>query len=160
MTVFINNVSQNDKATYFLLFKVLNEKTAAKHYVGLLGQPFRGTIHHHMVGDNMRTTFLNPQTKKMDLGLPFVEDAETGEMKELKVAPQLGKTQCFLWNFPDMEQWGSLAYEDSTELSFSQKKIKAALNFPGSKIEALLDAVPDAEPEDTEVHAAEWELDV
>ncbi len=154
ITVFLDNVSTNEKAGYFKLFQKMNERYGAKHYTGLLGKTFKVVVHHYAKGDKVIAKLTNPISNEIDVAPPFVENADTGELIELTVAPQVSPTRCFLWNFPSVAQWKSLTFQvDSTEDSYSQKQIKASLGFVGSKVEEVVTAAESTMP--TEIDPTE-----
>lgn len=157
------NLSLNEKARYFKLFQLLNYKGTAKHAASLLGEAYRGrVIHREYIGKDGKPrkiaelydkklgtyTITPPRVEAVD------EDGEpTGEYREVKVAPALSDLRCFLWNYPDMEQWQSIfidgEYEErkneagevvapARSKNQFQLKIAAAVNYKGSPIEQLL----------------------
>lgn len=156
------NLSLSDKARFFKLFQLLNYKGTAKIAAELLGEPYRGRIvHREYTGkDGKQHKVAELFDKKLGvytIQQPRVEETidgePTGNWVQVKVAPALSDLRCFLWNHPDMEQWDSLfidgTYEErkneageviapARSKNKYQLKIRTALNFAGSPVEALL----------------------
>lgn len=164
-------LSLNEKARFFKLVQLLNWQGKHKHIVGALGEGFRAEILHRKYKkadgtEGVAAELYNKATGSFTISPPRVEDAETGEWKALTIDAPITPIKCFLWDYPDMEQWASIFIEGEYEAleakdgkparparskNVIQNKIKAALNFPGSPIATLLAAngqqldLPDSE---------------
>jgi len=152
--------SQHVKANLMKLFAKMNYDKSATHFAELLGHAYRGRVYH-------REYEVNGQ-KRIHAGLrnddgysitpPVMEimDEATGEVsvKPVKVAEALTELKLFLWDNPDLDQWASIyidgehpEYRDDAgrvvrparSKNVIQDKIKAALNWPGSPMQRLLE---------------------
>lgn len=164
------NLSLNEKANFFKLFKRMNYKGTAKHMSELLGEPFRGVIVHNVVGagTDKEVTFANLRDDSgFTIAPPRYDDPETGETKEVVVAPAVSALRLFIWNAkPEYlkPMWDSLFIDGSygegdkaKSKNVLQNAIKGAVNYVGSPIYNLLQAggaEPDL-PDTDEVPAAD-----
>jgi hypothetical protein len=163
------NLSLNEKANFFKLFKRMNYKGTAKHMSELLGEPFRGVVYHNVVGEGDKAvTFANLRDDSgFSVAPPRYEDPETGETKEVVVAPAISELRLFVWNAkPEYlkPMWDSLFIDGSYGEGDKQKSknvfqnaIKASVGYVGSPIYNLLQAggaEPDL-PDTDEVPAAD-----
>lgn len=165
------SLSLSEKARFFKLVQLLNWQGKHKHIVGALGEGFRAEILHRKYkktdgSEGVAAELYNKATGSFTISPPRVEDAETGEWKAITIDPPITPLKCFLWDYPDMDQWASIFIEGEYEASVAkdgkpgrlaksknviQNKIKAAINFPGSPIATLLAAngqnidLPDSE---------------
>lgn len=139
------NLSTNEKARFFKLFRVMNWEGKATHMAQLLGEPFAGTIVHKKGVKDPNKVYANLYdhvTGSWTIRPPRVEETDpetgepTGKFKRIKVGEAVGEQRLFLWDFPDLEQWASIFIEGDN--NFLQDRVKAALNFPGSPAEAML----------------------
>ncbi|QPB11270.1 hypothetical protein [Providencia phage PSTNGR1] len=160
------NLSLNEKANFFKLFKKLNYNGEAKHCSQLLGKHWLVTVVHDVKGEgdskkvyaNLRNedgwTFRPPQR--------IEGDELAGDVKIIPIkAPEvLSELRLFLWDFPSKEMWESLYIEGEYEerkdektgkvispaksKNVIQNKIKSANNWVGSPMHELL-AGGDAE---------------
>lgn len=133
----------NEKANLYKLFKAMNYDGTATHFAQLLGKDFLGTVVHSKKGDKVYASL------RSDAGYtvrkPFVEDAETGEVKRIVADAPVSPLRLFLWNMADLEQWSSLFITE--QRNPFQKTIRQADNFVGSLIHTeLLQAGLDATP--------------
>ncbi len=166
------NKSLNDKAGFFKLFQRMNYAGKAQHMAQLLGDAYRVEVFHNTVaakeGKEARV-FVNLRKDGEPYAIlpPVTTNEETGETTTVAVEPQRSQQRLFLWDFADLEQWGSLFIEGEWEARKDEKtgeitkpaqsknvlqgRVAAALNFKGSPIQQLLAAggvkidVPDAE---------------
>lgn len=168
-------LSQNEKATFYKLFKRLNADGKATHMAQFLGQGegidcagFIGTVVHVTKGEGAdKKTYANLRDADgLTIRTPFLQDPETGDMVAVKVAPAVGKISCFLWAFADKEMWDALfidgkwddkkdsagkVIKEGTSKNYWQNRIMSAINFAGSPAGALVAGggdepdLPDAE---------------
>lgn len=157
------NRSLNEKANFFKLFKRMNYKGAAKHMSELLGEPFRGVVHHNVVGEGDKAvTYANLRDDSgFTISPPRYDDPETGETKEVVVAPAISELRLFVWGAkPEFlkPMWDSLFIDGTYGEGDKQKsknvfqnQIKGAVDYVGSPIYNLLQAggvepdLPDAD---------------
>lgn len=144
------NHSLNEKATFFKLFKRMNYKGGASHMSQLLGEAFRGTVFHNVVGEGEKQrTYANLRDDSgFSIAPPRYEDPETGEARELVVEPALSPMRLFVWNAPAEHlkpMWDTLFIDGSygegdkaVSKNVFQNKIKAATDYVGSPIYNLL----------------------
>lgn len=139
------NLSTNEKARFFKLFQLMNWEGKATHMAQLLGQPFAGTIVHKKGVRDPNKVYANLYdhvSGSWTIRPPRIEETDpetgepTGKFKRIKVGEAISELRLFLWDFPDLEQWASIFIEGDN--NFLQHRVKAALNFSGSPIEALL----------------------
>lgn len=146
------NLSLNEKAWFYKIFKAMNYSGEATHIAQLLGQEFLGeVIHKTSKAGNVYAGL------KGDAGYtiraPYVEDPETGETRKVPAGPQLSEIRCFLWDFASKEMWDSIFIEGQYDeekdsegkvtrkarsKNVFQEQIKAAVNFEGSPIAEVL----------------------
>ncbi|APU00316.1 hypothetical protein HOR55_gp29 [Ralstonia phage RS-PII-1] len=151
--------SLNEKAGYYKLFKVMNYDGSAKIMAQLLGKAFLGTIFHKKFkrkdgSEGIEPILKNPDTGAFTIRAPFIEDAESGETRPVKVDEPLTPLKLFLWNNPSKAMWASIhipgEYEerknDAGEVvaparskNVFQERIKKATNYVGSPIAQLLE---------------------
>ena len=167
------NLSLNEKAWFYKIFKAMNYNGEATHIAQLLGQDFLGTVHHNKVGDK---TYANLRNESgYTIRAPFHEDLE-GTVHRVEAGTQISETRCFLWDYCDKAMWDSLYIEGQYDevkddagkvikparsKNVFQDQIRRAVNFPGSPVAELLSdgdldltepAVdPAVEPENKEV---------
>lgn len=162
------NLSLNEKANFYKLFRAMNYDGSATHIAQLLGNEFLGTVVHNKSKDGKRTYANLRDDSGYTIRKPFVEDPETGETRKIPAAPQISETRCFLWDYADKEMWDSLFIDGEYEAEKNdagevtrparsknvfQNRIKEAVNFPGSPIAEILEhgalnLSPDEVPED------------
>ena len=150
-------LSLNEKANFFKLFNRMNYTQAARHMAELLGEGFKCEVFHDKWTDRMgkeRTdvTFRGPAGYAIEPPRKEDEDSETGWV-DVTVPAARSEIKCFLWEHPDMEQWGGLFIEGeyperrdektgvvtpAKSKNVLQNKIKAAVNFQGSAMHTLL----------------------
>lgn len=146
------NLSLNEKAWFYKIFKALNYSGEATHIAQLLGQEFLGEVIHKTSKKGNVYAGL-----KGDAGYtiraPYVEDPETGETRKVPAGPQLSEIRCFLWDFASKEMWDSIFIEGQYDeekdsegkvtrkarsKNVFQEQIKGAVNFEGSPIAEVL----------------------
>jgi hypothetical protein len=158
------NLSLNEKARFFKLFRVMNYKGDAQHMVQLLGDPFKGRIVHRKFKGKDGKERIVAELYDKELGAytiapPRVDVVDpdtqmpTGEVRVVNVPPALTPLKGFVWSLADKEQWDSLFIEgeyperknDKGEVTAPAKSknvlqntIKAATNFKGSPIYTVL----------------------
>jgi hypothetical protein len=131
------NMSTNEKAKAFKLFKKLNYKGTAKRFSQLLGEGYLMLIEHSKpkkAGDPIKHQvnlegFLPPYDTMTKVPYPIPEAADN-------------LYKLFLWNTPNLTQWTSLfvdgKWDDGKSKNKQQDKIMLANNFSGSPVENLL----------------------
>ncbi|NUX98766.1 hypothetical protein [Paraburkholderia youngii] len=157
------NKSLNEKAGFYKLFKTMNYEGKAKIMAQLLGNDYIGTVVHRTYkgrdGKDRTIAELYDKTAgAYTVEAPFVEDMDTGETRRRNVPPAITPVKVFLWNSPSKEMWDSIFIDgeyperknDKGEVTAPAKSknkfqlaIRAAKNFKGSPIEALLDGIDD-----------------
>jgi len=168
--------SRHIKANIVKLFNKMNYEGRATHFAELLGNAYRGRVHHreYEVGGQKRVYASLRNDDGYSITPPVVEvmDDATGDVvvKPIKVAEPLTELKLFLWDNPDMEQWASIYIDgefperrDDTgkiinparSKNVIQNKIKTALNWVGSPMQRLLEegelgevGEPDETPDD------------
>lgn len=149
----IDNVSQNEKATYFKLFAKMNWDQKAKHFSQLLGKAFRVQI-SHWVPDAAKPDEKVAQIAKDGILVPYYDDPETGEKKVINPPAPKNPLRLFVWaSAPEHigPLWESIFIDGSYTVgegdkqktvsrNFWQDTIRKATNFEGSAIQAFLAA--------------------
>lgn len=148
--------SQNEKAPFYKLFRRMNADGSKKIYAELLGNAYRGTIHHNKVGEGAEArTYANLTDKDGGFTItdPWFDDPESGERKTLAVDEPQSPIRCFLWDYADQEQWDSIfidgeweakAAEDGKPAREAKSKnvhqefIRKASNWIGSPMSEIL----------------------
>lgn len=168
------NLSLNEKANFYKLFKRMNHTGEFTHMAQMLGKEFLGTVVLRKSKDGKKTYANLRDDGGYTIRPPYVEDPETGETRKIEVQPALTPLKCFLWNYCDQEQWDSIfidgRWDDQTDeagnvvkegrsKNIHQNRIKEAQNFPGSPAAELLFAggsadLPDAEKPERKDEAA------
>lgn len=158
LTIYIEeSKSLNEKANFFKLFSKMNHEGKSKHIVALLGNAYRGVIHHRKFkradGSEGVVAELRAKGEPYDIKPTFYMDEESGTMKNVQVEALRSAERVFLWDRPDLDQWGSIFIEGEYEerkdeagkvtkpaksKNVYQARIMSALNFKGSPIETLL----------------------
>lgn len=148
------NLSLNEKAALFKLFKVMNAAYGNKftHIAELLGEGFKGTVEHKVKKKGEKSvTYAN----LVNIRKAEIEDEETGTMKPQIVPPALSEIKGFLWDQADMEMWNDIFIpgeyperkNDKDEVTAParsknviQQQIMKAINFKGLPIYGLIKA--------------------
>jgi hypothetical protein len=153
------NYSLNEKASFFKIFQRMNYRQDAQHIVQLLGEGFKGEIHHRKwVGkdgkERIDVTLKGPGGYTIAPPRKEDEDSETGYVA-VAVPEATSPIRCFLWEQADLNQWSSLFIEGeyperkddkgnvtapAKSKNVFQNTIKNAVNFKGSPIYTLLAA--------------------
>jgi hypothetical protein len=164
------NLSLNEKAHFYKLFQRMNHTQQAKHMAELLGNGYKAQIVHDKWTGQDGKERITATLKAADgytIQPARVEDDEVeGGWRALEVPPAISSIRCFLWDYADLDQWGSLFIDgefperknDKGEViakakskNVFQDRIKRAVNFSSSPMYALLTAggakldIPDAE---------------
>lgn len=139
------NLSRNEKARSYLLFKRMNYKGLAKQFIGLLGEAFLLPCTYEVSKKDASKAYFTMQYT--DIKPPFIEDLETGETKTVEVpaAPDDAYTY-FLWDNPDqadlLQTFHDLHIEgnwdDGKSKNRFQNKIMSAVNFTDSPLHVAL----------------------
>lgn len=150
------NISQNEKSAYYKLFRKMAEGTQSKIFPELLGNGYKVTLEHNVVGEgNDKKTYVNLTDKdgNYTIAVPFFDNPETGERVGLVVPEAKSQPKCFMWNYADKEQWDSIFIDGEWEAKAAedgkpareaksknifQNRIKAALNWIGSPMQERL----------------------
>lgn len=158
------NLSLNEKAHFFKLFNRMNYAGDAQHIVQLLGRPYKGRIIHRTYkgrdGKDRIVAELFDKATGYTIEPPRydVTDPDSGEVLETKVKqvePAMTDLKAFLWEYSDLSDWAALFIDGeyperkddkgvvtakAKSKNVLQNKIKAAGNFVGSPIYALIAA--------------------
>jgi hypothetical protein len=157
------NLSMNEKAGFYKLFKRMNHTQSAKHMSQLLGKPFLGTIVHNTHGEGAdKKTFAN---LKDDNGFTIRPPFREGEDEEgnicsipVEVDPAISPLKCFIWQAATPEhqkmfwdsifidgRWDDVVDEKTGAVTRSGKSknywqglIRTAKNYKGSPMADLL----------------------
>jgi len=144
------NKSTSEKAGYYKLFRKMNHTGKHKVFAQMLGEGFRGKLRHNIVGEGAdKRTYVNltDEDGSYQIAAPYYNDEETGERKDVTIPPMIGPERCFIWAFPDKEQWDSLFIDGEWEAkegkparpkNVYQTQIKEAKNWVGSPMQELL----------------------
>jgi hypothetical protein len=160
-------LSRSEKANATKLFAAMNHEGKHNHFAQMLGEAFLGEVVHRKYprrsDDKSKpeswtglAAEFRAKGQPYTIRAPKVYNATTEEMDVVKVDPALTPLRCFVWDFADQEQWDSL-FIDGTYPEIKddagkvilpertrnvlQAKIKAAVNFEGSPLDALLQGV-------------------
>jgi hypothetical protein len=151
------NYSLNEKASFFKIFQRMNYRQDAQHIVQLLGEGFKGEIHHRAWRgkdgkERIDVTLKGPGGYTIAPPRKEDEDSETGYVA-VAVPEAISPIRCFLWEQADLNQWSSLFIEGeyperkddkgniiapAKSKNVFQNTIKNAVNFKGSPIYTLL----------------------
>lgn len=147
------NLSLNERAWFYKIFRAMNYSGEATHIAQLLGHEFIGEIQHKTSKrGNVYPTLKNDNG--YTIRAPFVEDPETGETRKVPAGPQISETRCFLWDFASKEMWDSLYIDGeypekkddkgnvvlpAKSKNVFQEAIMAAKNWEGSPMHELLE---------------------
>lgn len=147
----IENLSLNEKANFYKLFKAMNYDGSATHIAQLLGREYLGTVVHVKKDKNVYANLRDDNG--YTIRSPYYEDPVSGETHFLQAGPQISDIRCFLWDYADKEMWDSLYIEGQYDeekddegkvtrpaksKNVFQEEIKAAVNFEGSPIAEIL----------------------
>lgn len=160
MTITVNeNISLNEKANFFRLFKRLNHTGEYTHFAQLLGKGFLGTIVHAADKKDPKIIYANLRDDSGYTIRPAYHEDLEGNSVKVEVDAPLSPLRCFLWNFASKDMWDSLfidgRWEDKKDdkgevikegasKNYIQNRIKAATNFAGSPIAEILFSGGDA----------------
>lgn len=169
----------NDKAKYTKLFNQMRSgRDDVTHMAQMIGEPLRFKVFHNVSKNkaSKETTYANLWDKDgvMDIGVPkFQPDPLVDEWKDMPVAEATLPFKLFLFNNPTPETWDSIFIDGTrkvkdgdveTEVSknWIQELIMSAVDFEGSRLEAMLGGMDEAElpiGEETEEEEAEDEAE-
>jgi len=142
----ITRTGLNEKSGLYKLFKTMNYNNKATHIAELLGDEFFLKIDHEKGIDGVVRTVAGNATNGFQIFPPTLEsedDEGNVVINKVKVADAISPYRMFLWDNPDMQQWDSLFIDGGTaekSNNYFQNTIKAALNYEGSAIQALLES--------------------
>lgn len=156
------NLSLNEKANFYKLFKKLNYNNEATHCSQLLGKHWLVTVVHTHVGEgNDKKTYANLRNDDGWTFRPPVRiegDELAGTAKEIPIAApeRLSELRLFLWDFASKPMWESIYIEGQYDAVIDEKtgkeirpaksknvlqeKIMSANNWIGSPMQELLGA--------------------
>lgn len=169
-------LSLSEKAKFFKMFKRMNQLKQVKHIAQLLGEAFIGNITHNTPkakeGEAKPRTYANLYDENgYTMRPPKVENVDpiagTTTTIDVPVDPPKLPLKVFLWKYATKGQWddifidgkwddkkdektGAIIKEGASK-NYLQNRIRAAVNFAGSPIEALLSSggqaldIPEAE---------------
>jgi hypothetical protein len=162
-------LSRNEKANASKIFKAMNHTGKHVHFAQMLGEAFVGEViqrkYPRRSDDKSKPdTWTGVAADLRAKGQPYTMKApyrtnDDDEQVLVQVDRAITPLRCFLWEHADREQWDSLFIEgeypevkdDAGKVilpartrNVLQATIKRAVNFPGSKIEALLSGVSPA----------------
>jgi hypothetical protein len=155
--------SLSEKAWFYKIFKVLNWDNSATHFAQLVGRHFLATVVHTKgkgdkvwAGFKLPTaqgggyTFAAPTYNPVD---PETQMPDVTIVKEFPKPRVYSEPRVFLWDYASREMWDSLyidgMYDERKDdkgnvisparsKNVIQNKIKAAKNFPGSPVAAII----------------------
>jgi hypothetical protein len=131
------------------LFKALNYDNSCKHILQMAGRACVGTIMHRKDDKGNVYANLKDEARRWHILPPFIEDLDTGEVKQYN-SPQLhGKPCFFLWepsaalidDTTYLAMWESIYREGN---NWIQEKVKSNLKFNGSRLQGLLNGTHNA----------------
>lgn len=148
------NLSLNEKANFYKLFKRMNHTGEYTHMAQMLGKEFLGTVVNVTKGEgNDKRTYSNLRDDGgYTIRPPFHEDLEGNSVK-VEVQPALTPLKCFLFDYATKDMWDSIfidgRWDDKTDdngkvikegrsKNIWQEQIKKAKNWPGSAMAELL----------------------
>lgn len=140
------NLSQNEKATAFKLFKKMNAKGVHKHFAQMLNECFIIPIVHSKDKTDPKKVYANLDFDNLRAAIDPItyQPYPVPEITDEKVF------KLFLWDTPTQECWDSLyidgTNDDGKSKNYLQEKILGAVDFPGSPLEQLLGAGGKALP--------------
>lgn len=149
-------LSLSEKANFYKLFNAMrNGREDITHMAQMLGEPFRGRIYHSEPSKDGRVYARLRNDAGYSIAPPYIEDAETGESRKVKVPEAISPLRLFVWDMASKEMWDSLfidgEYEEGKTKNVFQEAIANAKNFPGSAIHQLLaGAYGDDDDDDTD----------
>ncbi|ALF01657.1 hypothetical protein CPT_Percy23 [Caulobacter phage Percy] len=149
--------STSEKSHYFRLFKSMNYDGTATHMAKLLGRAFMGNVRHQPTKKDPTKKYasLRDLNNIFTIRAPVYEDPITNEKKNLEVPPMVGPAKVFLFDHASKPMWDSLfidgMYEEkrnekgevtheAKSKNWLQERIMSAMNFPGSKLAAMVQA--------------------
>lgn len=135
-------LSLSEKAHFFKIFNAMrNGREDITHMAQMLGEPFRGRIYHNEGKEGK--VFANLRNESgYTITSPYIEDAETGESRKVKVPEAVSQLRLFVWDQPSKEMWDSLfidgEFDEGKTKNVFQAAILSAANYKGSPLEQLL----------------------
>ena len=139
--------SNHEKATLFKLFARMNPERTYSHIAQMLGDAFLGKVYHDTFktesGADRTIARLRPKGGEYHIDPPFIEDVETGEVKEVVVDEPMSEPQIFFWETPTLEDWDNLyidgEYEDGRSKNVLQETLRRAVDWVDSPMYKLLE---------------------
>ena len=92
------NINKSDslKGDYMPLFNALNYDNSCKHILQMAGRACVGNIMHRKADNGSVYANLKDDARKWHIFPPFVEDLDTGEVKQYNILPLHGAPNFFL----------------------------------------------------------------
>lgn len=141
----------NEKALFYKLYKGMKGKRSddeISHISQMLGEAFLIEVEHSKPNKDKKV-----YANITSVTAPEMEDAITGKVTKLPVPKALSPVRAFIFDVPSLAAWNKLFIDGKQERNgeqvsknYLQEKIAKAINFAGSKLEAMLegaDALPD-----------------
>jgi len=152
-------LTNNEKGNINKLFKKMNYEGKASHFVELLGNAYRGRIHHvEKERDGEKVVYANLRNEDgYTIGPAVVETVDDDgnvSVKKIKVAEPVSELKAFVWDLASKEMWDAIyidgEYEEKRDekgkvvrpaksKNVIQEKIMAAKNWIGSPMQVILD---------------------
>lgn len=125
----------NERSKAFKMFEMMNYKKDKKNFAQMLGDAFLVHIKHVKSSNGAMRARLDTD----DIRPPL--DPLTQRPYPVPEAPE-NLYRVLLWDAPTLEQWKSIEIQGTTDAgkskNFLQEECLAALDFPGSKLEQLI----------------------
>lgn len=146
----------SEKASYKKLVNKLIYGRPITHIARCLGNAYIfNIIHNESEVNGVKKVYANIQDDNGWLiEPPKVEDAITGEVKNVNVPEHMNPLKIFLWDNPTKETWDSLYIDGTREVkngdkteqvskNWLQEMILGASDYPGSKLQLMLGATTE-----------------
>lgn len=137
-STFDMNLSLNEKATLFKLFKKMNPKGDKKHFAQMINDTFILPVTHTKDAKDATKVYANLDLDNIRAAVDPItyQPYPVPEIKDDKLF------KLFLWDNPTKECWDSIFIEgtndDGKSKNYLQERILGAVNYPGSALEQLL----------------------
>lgn len=174
------NKNQGEKAKFKKLFdKMVYGREGIRHYTQMLGQAFLVTITHNADAKDPKKIYANLNDKDGNylIGAPRMQTQEADALAgtdavyadiSSRVPANITPLRIFLWDHPNKACWDSLFIDGERDVkndkgevtgkeskNWLQERIKAATNYAGSPLQALLAGVADLPTTEAEAAAVE-----
>ena len=146
------NISRNEKAKFYKLFKKMNHTGTAKNFPQLLGQGFLGRLVHNKKDDKVYVNM--EEDGQFLIGAPIYnanpDPMGQPDVKDIPVPAAYGDITCFLWDDANVDAPTLQRMWDSIEISgekadgtprknWIQDKIRSNMDWSGSFAESVID---------------------